>query len=418
MAGGANGIATRADANSVKSGSYATDLKRCITYASAISAGLGVYNASTYASNQLVKSSDLYVPITFLTFKFTIDISSDASLYNKGPITLNTTALKDVLPRFAREIEATEVEQDTSGIPLEYSNTHVEEPEESAMTLSTVDEVLQVAQEFEEQQEQILALDFIQIGVSLTKDDSTLTLLDSSTYGPVSVSNKKVTFTLYSTTYSSSADGTYKLSFSGSALLKNKDNQYPSGGIYASSSSTNQYKTITVSSAGTYTFNAYWKKGTTPDPSTPTPTTYKFRLRFALDGILVYQVLVNFNCTLYSSTGAVLGTCSVSSTAYQIPGDLPSDISQAGDQIGDSYAWYYIDLWTGTTIPAYVTVTNTYFYHNVNNQMSWLVTTYRIQNTLFIGSYPSISGMVYNTLNPRSTIYTVDYLVGGGVKPL
>ena len=39
MATGTNGIATRANANSLKPGSYTTDLSRCITYASAKSAG-------------------------------------------------------------------------------------------------------------------------------------------------------------------------------------------------------------------------------------------------------------------------------------------------------------------------------------------------------------------------------------------
>ena len=39
MATGTNGIATRANANSLKSGSYSSDLSRCITYASAKSAG-------------------------------------------------------------------------------------------------------------------------------------------------------------------------------------------------------------------------------------------------------------------------------------------------------------------------------------------------------------------------------------------
>ena len=39
MAIGTNGIATRANANSLKPGSYSSDLSRCITYASAKSAG-------------------------------------------------------------------------------------------------------------------------------------------------------------------------------------------------------------------------------------------------------------------------------------------------------------------------------------------------------------------------------------------
>jgi hypothetical protein len=411
MATGTRGIATRADANIKKSGAYTSDLKRCITKSSAIAAGFTV--SGTYANNQLVKYSDLSYTAQ-LIFKLVVDISSESELYNKGPITLDIMGGALIRPlSYAREVEATEIVNDASGIPLDYSIAHNEESTETNMTLSTVDEVLQVVQEFEEQ-DQILGAPLLLLGMSLTKDDaSTTNLLTSSTYGPVTVSSKKVTFTLLSTTFSSSTAGTYKLSYPGTngMYLKNKDGLYPSGGLYAGSTSSRQYQTFDVNEGGTWEFNARWVKYTSPipDPSTPT-TTYTFRLRFALNGIAVYQVYVQFTCTIYSSTGAVLGTCSVPGTAYR-PYELPADKA-----VIDSQSYYYIDLWTGTTAPTYVKVSNAIFRHNANNMGNWLVTDYDIQNRGFFGSSPSLSGsgLAYYTLNPRGNIYSVDYLVGGG----
>lgn len=415
MGTGTRGIATRADANIKKSGAYTSDLKRCITKSSAIAAGFTV--SGSYANNQLVKYSDLSYTAQ-LIFKLVIDISSESELYNKGPITLNTMGASIRPLSYAREVEATEIADDASGIPLEYSVTHNEEPMETNMTLSTVDEVLQVVQEFEEQDQILAAPTLTLLGMSLTKDDATSTnLLESSIYGPVTVSNKKVTFTLLSTTFSSSTAGTYKLSYAGvnGMYLMNNQGLYPYGALYAGSTSNLQYQTFDVNEGGTWEFNARWVKGTIPTPDPSTPTTYTFRLRFALDGIAVYQVYVKITCILYSSTGTVLGTCSVPGTAYR-PYELPADLAMV-----DTQSYYYIDLWTGTTVPYYVKVSNVIFRHNANNMGNWLVTDYNIQNRSYFGSSPSLSGsgMAYYTLNPRGNIYSVDYLVGGGeLRPL
>lgn len=48
MATGTNGISTRANANSKKSGSYSSDLNRCITAASARSVGFTLLNSDRY----------------------------------------------------------------------------------------------------------------------------------------------------------------------------------------------------------------------------------------------------------------------------------------------------------------------------------------------------------------------------------
>ena len=424
MATGTNGIATRANANSLKPGSYSSDLSRCITYASAKSAGFMVkddLHDPRYANtNRLVRYSDLVVPvvISYLTFTFIIDISSDANLYNKGPITLKTSGTLDVGPRpisYAREVEATEVGQDASGIPLEYSNTQVEECDETGMTLSTVDEVLQVAQEFEER-DKILGVVRPPVrpvlGMTLTKGDSSTNLLDASTYGPVAVSSSKtVTFTIYSKEYASSDDGTYKLSFSGGSLM-NADGIYPSGSLRSSSlTSSLTYQTLTVSGDGKYTFDAYWKKNEVVDPSIDPSlpsTTYTFRLRFALNSVKAYQIRVNFSCTLYSSTGKALGTCSINNQAYRFD-EIPTDPITGIN----SPSYYYIDLWTGDTLPKYVKVSTNTFATRPNTG-NWVETACAIQNTLKPSGSPTISGSgtAYLTLNPRGTIYTVDYIVG------
>lgn len=414
MATGTRAIATRADANR-KAGFdvYTSDLKRCVTKSSAISAGFTV--SGTYASNQLVKFSDLNYSAQ-LVFKLTIDISTESELYNKGPITLDTMGASIRPLSYAREVEATEIVHDASGIPLERSIAHNEESTETNMTLSTVDEVLQVVQEFEEQ-DQILGAPLLLLGMNLTRGDDTTNLLESSTYGPVSVVSKKVTFTLLTLPYTASNTGVYKLSYAGTngMYLKNNEGLYPYGALYAGERSDLQYQTYEVNGPGTWEFTARWVPGTLPpDPSTPT-TNYTFRLRFALDGIAVYQVYVQFSCTLYSSSGTVLGTCNVPGTAYR-PYELPSDLAMV-----DRQSYYYIDLWTGTTVPYYVKVSNAIFRHNANNMGNWLVTDYNIQNRSYFGSSPSLSGsgLAYYTLNPRGNIYSVDYLVGGGeLRPL
>ena len=95
MATGTNAIATREDVNNKNPGVYTDDLKRCITFNSAGAAGLGVLNIDRYKSNpnRLVRYSDLIA--STIIFQFVINVSSDSSLYDKGPITLNTNGVAD-----------------------------------------------------------------------------------------------------------------------------------------------------------------------------------------------------------------------------------------------------------------------------------------------------------------------------------
>lgn len=407
MAEGTNVIATREYANDKKPGSYTSDLKRCVTYSSVISTGLAVRNADRYTGNpnRLVRADDLYVPST-ITFKLVIDISASYELWGKGPVTLNTVGqeLKDNVAgsigpvTYAREIEATEVEQDTS----EYSNT----PDESNMNLSTLDEVLQVAQDFEEH-EKLLGASAINpnrlVQITLTKAGSSANLLDASTYGPVAVANKTVTYVIRSKTYSSSDAGNYTLSYPGtkSNYLMNTNGTYPEGGLYPSTSSTGHSQTITVASGGTYTFNAIWS----PSPS------YKFSFRFSFGDISeqIECVIIELNCTLYSSSGANLGTYTLTGNDYNI-NEIPSEL-------GDSNKIYYrMDLWTGTTLPNFVKLSYTpmIVYREVNalTPDDWYEPIVRVQNTRFTGTSPSLpvptNGTSYYTLNPYGFVYSID----------
>ena len=406
MAEGTNVIATRETANEKKPGSYTSDLKRCVTYSSVISTGLSVRNADRYTGNpnRLVRLDDLYVPST-ITFKLVIDISASETLWRSGRVTLNTVGqeLKDNAAgsagpvSYAREIEATEVEQDTP----EYSNT----PDESNMNLSTLDEVLQVAQEFEEQ-EKLFGASGINpnrlVQITLTKAGSSANLLDASTYGPVAVSNKTVTYVIRSKTYSSSDAGNYTLSYPGtkSNYLMNKDGTYPVGGLYPSSSSSSHSQTLTVASAGTYTFNAVWR----------TPPTYVFRLRLSLDDIQadVRYVTINFSCKLFSSSGADLGACDLVDAEYRL--------DTLSNDIGNSNRLYYrIDLRTDlTTLPYYVRVLWTPIIVCKENSATEFEPYAYEQNTQYTGSSPSLpgSGRAYYSLNTNgNNVYTIDYVL-------
>ena len=88
MATGTNGIATQLDANTLHinatgaaTGPYtdSTQMNRCITYSSAISAGFKVNNADRYTSNtnRLVRYSDLAPGINTFRFRFAIDSIDD-----------------------------------------------------------------------------------------------------------------------------------------------------------------------------------------------------------------------------------------------------------------------------------------------------------------------------------------------------
>lgn len=441
MATGTNAIATREDANNKNPGVYTNDLKRCITFNSAGAAGLGVLNIDRYKSNpnRLVRYSDLIA--STIIFQFVINVSSDSSLYDKGPITLNTTGVADnsLTVAYARNTESTEIEQQDS----EFSD--------ASILISPIDEVLQIAQDFEEQNYILgsdpstttptdpsslnpdpIVPDMPDLPVNpdaeaalitLTKGSNTSNLLGSTIYGPSTVlGNKTIKYTLYNKLYSTSDAGTYTLKYSGAKFLRNRDNVYPKGKINVSSSSSSQYQSITVNGPGIYTFNAYWKKSTVAGPITPpTPTTYTFKLRFLLHGINFSILRIMFDCDIYTSNGTLIGSYSTppAGVIYN-NSEIPIDSGETGGQ-----TYYYMDLWTGNSIPYYVKVKGVSFSYSASGSTSggssvnvtWTGTNVASRNERYTGSNPSIpitpgdpnaAGNFY-TLNPRANVYSMEY---------
>lgn len=421
MATGTNGIATRENINSLKAGTYDSDLKRCVTFDSLTDAGFSISktNIHKYLSNlnRLVRYSDIDQQVV-LTFKFVIDISSDSNMYNNGPITLEADrsiilgySASDAAPSFeyVREVEATETDPDTSVSPILDNETQVIESSDTLTPAAVTSFGASVGGG--------------SLGgdrkITLTKNDSSVNLLEATTYGPSEVAiniengKKQVTYTLLTETYSISniTPATYKLSYGGASYLKNSNNKFSKGQIYASSTSEDQYEIITVNtnSSAVYTFLGYLKlPGVTP----PTPTTtYKFRLRFRFDTVPSYQIKVNFICTIYSSSGTVLKNCSVSDRTFTVS-EMPFDIISIN---GNSYNYYYIDLWTGDTAPQYVTISSRVFkYNSSSGGNNWTAARNTIiENTRYTGTSPSLSGSgaAYTTLNPYNNYYSVDCLV-------
>lgn len=360
MATGTNAIATREDANNKNPGVYTDDLKRCITFNSAGAAGLGVLNIDRYKSNpnRLVRYSDLIA--STIIFQFVINVSSDSSLYDKGPITLNTNGVAD----------------------------------------NSSEAVL----------------------ITLTKGSNTSNLLGSTIYGPSTVlGNKTIKYTLYNKLYSTSDAGTYTLKYSGAAFLKNRDGIYPKGKITVSSSSSSQYQSITVNGPGIYTFNAYWKKSAVTGPITPpTPTTYTFKLRFllsVLSGINFSKLRITFDCDIYTSNGTLIDSYSTppAGVIYN-DSEIPIDSGNTGSQ-----TYYYMDLWTGNSIPYYVRVKSASFSYTTSSgtNVTWTKASITARNNRYTGSNPSIPIAPgdpnavgnYYALNPRTNVYSMEYNV-------
>lgn len=416
MATGTNGIATQSNANTLYVnttgnllGPYPdhAERNRCITYASAISAGFTVANASRYTSNtnRLVRYSDLSCSAP-LRIRLTIDISSDSTLYNNGPITFTPAGARvnfePILPRAAapkiedvREVESLEItDNDVETLPLSYNEDSLlnKDSVDEPMSLMSIDEVLQVADEFEKKEsvDNVHGAVAVLLGVTLIKDGGTNLLTDTS-YGPSAVlnSNKTVTFTLINKPAASSSDyGTYVLSHAGNAMsyLTNSSGLCPAGGLYVlNSTSSAQTQSITISGPGTYTFNAYWIKRSvtpTPDPSTPT-TTYKVRVRIQLVDIAVYSFRVGIgDWTIYGSAGIELGSGSFPPTEYR-PEQLPADIDTSQITPGGG-SWSYIEIWSGTTRPVYIDPGSISFSHRANNMAYWNAGSYSIVNTMNI----------------------------------
>lgn len=434
MATGTNAIATREDANNKNPGVYTDDLKRCITFNSAEAAGLGVLNIDRYKSNpnRLVRYSDLIA--STIIIQFVIDISSDASLYDKGPITLKTIGVvgNDLIVAYARNTESTEIKKQDL------------ESRETSIPISNVDEVLQITQDFEEQNHilgsnyavvkpidpsldsSFIPIDPIDPGaqvasITLTKGANLSSLLSSTIYGPATVlGNKTIKYTLYNKGYSTSDAGRYTLMYAGAEFLRNRDGVYPKGKITASSSSSMQRQSITVNGPGIYTFNAYWNKSANVGPITPpTPTTYTFKLRFSLNSNLdlpnPYKLRIVLECDIYTSNGTLIESCSTPTAGVIYDSnEIPFDSGETGSQL-----YYYMDLWTGNSIPYYVKVKAVSFSYSTstgtNTNIIWTRTDVTPRNERYSGALiprptpvgPAVGN--FYTLNPRANVYSMEY---------
>lgn len=142
------------------------------------------------------------------------------------------------------------------------------------------------------------------------------------------------------------------------------------------------------------------------------PGINTFRLRFAIDSIdpNAYNIGIYFECALYSSTGEVIGDwLGVIERRFDLPID-PTDLPSNDSEEGPTY--YYIDLWTGTSVPYYVHIYDDTFGFNVGDMGSGDYTpfTTNIENEIYDGSSPSIPEYAYYTLQyNNSNIYTIDY---------
>ena len=143
------------------------------------------------------------------------------------------------------------------------------------------------------------------------------------------------------------------------------------------------------------------------------PGINTFRLRFAIDSIGPdnerNNIGIYFECALYSSTGEVIGDwLGIVERKFNLPIDLPYDTSPEGP------TYYYIDLWTGTSVPYYVHTYSDTFGFDVGDMGSGDYTVFEtnIENEIYDGSSPSIPEYAYYTLQyNNSNIYTIDYIL-------
>ena len=143
------------------------------------------------------------------------------------------------------------------------------------------------------------------------------------------------------------------------------------------------------------------------------PGINTFRFRFAIDSIDddARNIGISFNCTLYTSTGEAIGDCVIPERIFKLPineTDLPSD-----DNSPEGLTYYYIDLWTGTSVPYYVYPWTEIFGYNVVDFGSgdYYDCIWSIENTPYDESSPSFPDYTYNTLQYNSNIYTINYIL-------
>ena len=132
MATGTNGIATRANANSKKSGSYSSDLNRCITAASARSVGFTLLNSDRYNgvdnAKRLVRYSDLQAITYTCKLRFSFDgtmivvrvqITFDCEIYDINKTLIGTYTISGATYTLS------DLEADQSTVDTVYSKIQI-----------------------------------------------------------------------------------------------------------------------------------------------------------------------------------------------------------------------------------------------------------------------------------------------------
>ena len=473
MATGNSGIATRTDANNKKPGSYSSDLKRCITKASALSAGFLLDVAChNYQDKRLVRTSYLIVPQNSLYIRLKIDIASDSRLYNRGPLTLNRSGgtsdpCADPCANLAsglniediREIESSEISQnDIEILPLSededtlLDNVQTEESSNEQMPLMNIDEVLQIADEYEKglSNNSYYAAGTESSLMTLTKDGGT-NLLTSTSYGPAPVlslndSSKYVIFSLISKSISTSSDyGSYTLSHPGSSMiyLKNIAGTTPSGGLYyGNTTSATQSKTISVTGPGIYTFDAKWIPNTTPTATGVYTRKFELRFRFETSNnpntggyievlpnqLGIHYLYVAFECNIYNGSNKLIKSCSLPATVYHI-NEIPLESVMIGSPPVERYystmGCLYQD--NNTACISYVHVKSVAVKYKANVTDHWITPTL-VNNSHKYDQTPTLSadnwsasgvtglpttGTNYNTVSfdDHPNTYSMDYCI-------
>ena len=146
-----------------------------------------------------------------------------------------------------------------------------------------------------------------------------------------------------------------------------------------------------------------------------TPGINTFRFRFAIDSIdedNVNNIGISFNCTLYTSTGESIGDSVIPERKFNLNSDLQITDLPYDNSEGTKY--YYIDLWTGTSVPYYVYPWTEIFGYNVIDFGSgdYYDCTWSIENDIYHGSSPSLPEYyTYYTSQSQSNsnIYTINY---------
>lgn len=320
-----NGIATRANANAIVAGAYASDTSRCVTYSSVDSTGLfkitPAYSGKyTNATNRLVLTSELAAkPKARILFK------------------INDYTIK----RFGGDVTVSSIS--VKGLKVMYPGTS------SYLTM--------------------LATSFP--ATSFTTGE---VVLSNTALGSYTFNTSGATATIFL------SDGT---SFRGTCDFT--PGQFVKVGEEIYTQSINAVEGdnyLTLSIRGSHSV-------IDPDPPIIDTAQFKVRLLFSILDVAVYSFKIGIgDWTIRNSSGTVLATGSFPPTEYQ-PYQLPQEIQLNDLTGGRGSAYYYIDLYTSARVadvpanePCYIKMGFPTFQYRANNMQSWMIGNVNVVNLL------------------------------------